>query len=63
MPTNPASIYVGQETLNFRYEYFSYSCRVLMRTLSLVITPPNLTIELHSSIQRFATIKDIFKYF
>lgn len=45
-PTNPQTIDVAEETLNFRYSEFSSEESLLMSAFSLLTTPPNLTVEL-----------------
>ena len=45
--TNPQTITVAVETLDFRCALFSYALSLLMPALSLVYAPPNLPVELH----------------
>ena len=46
-PTNPGMIIMAQETLLFRWAGFSPALWLLIPTFSLVIAPPNLTVQLH----------------
>ena len=45
--TNPQTIAVAVETLDFRRAPFSDALSLLMPALSLVSAPPNFTVELH----------------
>ena len=48
-PPNPWMIVIAKETLGFRWARLSLALRLLMPTFSLLIAPPNLTVQLHSN--------------